>query len=296
MLPWFLLALGSAVTYSIYNALGNHLVSLGRFSKFTIVFWTNLIGLIILLGLCFLFGFPEIQPGFWTAVIITGVINSITAPLMLKAYELGEFSSVVSMMLLSPIFLLGTSFLFLGEVPSLMGIFGVVLIVAGLSVVMKSANKSDVEVLDSKSGKINRGNLLAIFVALFWSVSVNFDKLAVMNSNVFFAPMVILGIMTLLNGVYLVFTQRNNLKESFKNWKFSRQLIIFPVGIVFAVSIFFFNSALLAGLASYTVAVKRLAVVFGIFWGWLFFKEKNIGKKLLGSSIAVAGVVAIIFS
>lgn len=296
MFIWFLLSLGTALAHSVFSALNNHFVLLGRFSKFTIVFWTTLAGSLILFGVSLFLGFPEIRSGFWTAILVTGIINSITAPMILKAYELGEFSSVFSMILLSPVFLLITGFLFLGEVPSLVGVFGVTLTVFGLVVITNSAKNSDAEVYVSKSGKINRGNLFAILVALLWSISVNFDKLAAGYSSPFFAPAVSMGIIAVLSGVYLIFIKRNNLSDSLKSWKFSSQLIILPLGAILALSNIFFNAALLAGLASYTVVVKRLAVVFGIFWGWIFFHEKNIGKKLLGAAIAIIGVIAIFFS
>ena len=66
-------------------------------------------------------------------------------------------------------------------------------------------------------------------------------------------------------------------------WKICVVLVVafIVLGSLLSFSNVLHNSALLAGFASYTIAVKRVGVLFGIVWGWLFFHEKNIGKKLI---------------
>lgn len=299
MIIWFLLALGSAISNSWTQVIQKWSVLVSRYSKLSISFVAIATSsLILFLVSYFLVGFPHLQPGFWTAVLITSIINFFTFPLMLKAYEVGEFSSVYSMILLTPVFLLFTSFLFLGEAPSVIGIVGVVLTILGLLMVTRS-NHEHAAVPDFK-----KGNLLGITVALLWSVSVNFDKLAVLHSDQFFAPAIANLFISFGYFVYLLIKQRKLLvkiklpENSNGNNRFvlSGMLLLFLLGLVMALSNVLHNSALLAGLASYTIAVKRMGVLFGVFWGWLFFKEKNIAKKILGAVIAISGVIAILFS
>ncbi len=291
---WFLFAISNALAFSIHNAYSKYAVSRGRFSKFTVVFCSSLISSVILFAAAYFMGLPSLDSTFWLAVVITGVINSVTGPMLLLAYQYGEFSSVFSMSLLTPVFLLLTSFFILGEIPSLIGASGVVVTILGLWVLTKSS--ADVkEELVGESGKINRGNLLAIGIALLWSISVNFDKLAAQHSNVFFAPASSLAIMALTSGAYLLFVNRRNLLSP-SEIKIPNLWLMVPLGILLAASSLLFNAALLVGLASYTIAVKRMGILFGVLWGWLFFKERNIGKKLFGAAIAVAGVILILFS
>lgn len=250
----------------------------------------------------FLFlGVPELKEGFWLAVLVTGSLNVVMIPLGFRAYELGEFSTVYSMALTTPIFLLFTAWIFLGEIPPVLGMVGVVFTVIGLWQISK-AHHEKTEAKDFK-----KGNLFALAVALLASISVNFDKLATVRSGPVFSYAVILGILAVTYAAYLLVTKRTlivrtgtraqNLEGVMVGNFFVRAaFFILLAGVAQAFNGFFYNSALTIGLASYTSAVKRMGILFGILWGWLFFREKNISKKLLGAGIAVAGVLLILLS
>lgn len=300
MLTWFLLALAAAIASSLVQASQKLAVFVGRYSKITISFFASIIASLILFFFSyFAIGFPTIDERFWLAVGITSVLNFFALPLMLKAYELGEFSSVYSMILLTPVFLLFTSFIFLGETPSLVGLIGVILTIVGLVVVVRGNHGSHSEVRDFK-----KGNWLGVTVALLWSVSVNFDKLSATYSDPFFAPAFTLCMMSvgfavyslIKHGALIVKIPEPEHPEHRNKLAVPDMVILFLVGLAMAASNAFHNAALLHGLASYTIAIKRIGVLFGVVWGWLFFKEKNIARKALGAAVAVAGVVAILFS
>lgn len=290
---WFFLALANAFSHSLYNAFSNHVVSLGRYSKFTIVFWASLIASLTLFITVYFVGIPEIDNKFWAAVSITALINAVNGPLLLKAYELGEFSTVFSMTLLTPVFLVFTSSFFLNETPSFLGIVGGCLTVFGLWL---AANNKAGNLQKKASNR--RGNLLGIFVALGWSISLNFDKLAAQYSSAFFAPAVVLAVIAGLNGLYLLL--RENGSRSIVNnpisWRFFDYQILILLGLVLAGSNILNSSALLAGLVFYVIAIKRISVLLGVFWGWLFFHEQHLRKKLLGAAIAVIGVAVILLA
>ena len=295
---WFFLALAAAITNSWAQAIQKWAVFYSRYSKITITLIASFTASLILLSIAYFTGLPKIQDGFWTAVFVTAILNIFAFPIMLKAYELGEFSSVYSMILTTPIFLIATSFIFLGEVPTALGFAGVLLTVLGLWIITLG-NHDHVKVPN-----FSKGNLLGLCVAFIWSISVNFDKLAAGYSNVFFSSGVSLAIMALGYGGYLLVKHKTFLvKNSEETATYSNSkpaipsLAIFSLlGAVIALSNIFHNSALLAGLASYTIAIKRTGVLLGVFWGWLFFKETNILKKIFGATIAIAGVIIILFA
>lgn len=298
MTVWFLLALGAAIVNSAVQATQKWLVSATRYSKVSIAFIVSLISaLVLFLFSFFVIGLPAIDSRFWFAVAITGILNFVALPIMLKAYELGEFSSVYSMILMTPVFLLGTSFLFLGELPSWPGFVGVIFTIIGLIVVTRSSH------LDHPANPLLRkGNWLGIIVALIWSVSINFDKLAAQYSDPFFSPVIILAMMSLGYATYLLIKHQALIVRvdgpTSAATTIPRLVIVgaLLLGVAMALSNILHNAALLHGLASYTIAVKRLGVLFGVVWGWIFFKEKNIGKKVVGAALAVVGVIAIVLS
>ncbi len=295
MLTWFLLALGSAFTNSWTQATQKLALKLTSYSKYSITFIASATASSLLFIVSYFFvGFPAVDSRFWLAIFITGVLNFISFPLMLKAYEVGEFSSVYSMILLTPVFLLITSFIFLGEAPSLFGILGVLLTIFGLWFI--SQRREESAVLDFK-----KGNFLGILVAFIFSITVNFDKIATQHSDVFFSPAIGSLVMAICCLFYLLFRYKRILVRNGnvvppEKKLFGNVWILFLLGTIIALSSIFHNSALLAGFASYTIAIKRTGILFGVLWGWLFFDEKGIAKKLLGAGIAISGVIAILFS
>src|SRR3989344_9322130 len=294
MLIWFLLALGSALTNSWVQTMSKWAVNLTHYSKITIAFIIpGTSGIALLLLSYFVFGFPEIDDRFLGAVTVTAVLNLIAFPIMLRAYEIGEFSSVYSMILLTPVFLLVTSFLFLGETPSLMGTAGVIFTIIGLWIVTRGNHRH------GQVPGFAKGNWLGILASLLWSVSVNFDKLSTLYSDRFLAPAAASILMAIGYFIYLLVRHRSLLVTKKERddeevdlkpmvLKIPKALFLVLAGLFLGLSSVLHNSALLAGLASYTIAVKRTGVLFGVFWGWLFFKEKNLGGKLLGAVIAIA--------
>lgn len=290
---WFFLAISSALTNSVFNAFSNFIVSRQRFSKFKIVFWQSIIASAILFLVNFLRGFPDVDPRFWATVFVTAMINAGTGVLLLKAYELGEFSSVYSMTLLTPVFLLITSIFFVGEIPSLLGIFGVLMAVFGLYMISRNSNAN--ERVQFKN--FGRGNLIGISVAFLWSITTNFDKLATKYSSAFFAPAVALAIIAGVHGIYICFKNKEQAGDQrFLLPKSADSLFLIALGTFFAASNVVHNAALLHGFVSYTIAIKRIGILFGVVWGWLFFRENNFQRKFFGSAVAVLGVILILFA
>mgnify|MGYP001580441882 CR=1 FL=1 len=299
MTLWFILALASALANSGVQVVQKITLLTSRYSKISITFFASLTAALILLTVSyFIIGFPEIGDRFWSAVLITGILNAIAFPIMLKAYELGEFSSVYSMILATPAFLLITGFIFLGEIPSLLGILGVFLITLGLWTVSKN-NHDHITVPN-----FYKGNLLGLLVAFIWSVTVNFDKIAALNADVFFAPAASWLVMSLGYGIYLLIRHRSLLvkngsvpaTDNQRHAIFAGVAMLIFLGLTMAFSNILHNAALVHGFASYTIAIKRTGVLLGVLWGWLVFKEKNIVKKLLGTAISIIGIVAILNS
>lgn len=296
-ISWFLFALGAAITQSISQAFQNYAAQTEKLSKFFVLFCSSSIGALILFFISWYRGFPELHPYFWYVAAGTAGINFIASPMLLKGYELADFSSVYSKILLTPIFMLGTSAILLGEIPSGIGIIGVTLTVSGL-LYMVWEGRFGIRGRPI-AGWVSHGELLGIGVALLWSVSANFDKLAAVYSDPFFGAA---GTIALLAGFYFFYLlfqmmRGNNLFPDFSRHSFPKMVgIIIGLGVIFGSIIVLQNFAFLRGLASYTIAIKRMGVIFAVFMGWLFFKEKNVVQKLIGAGIAVAGVIFIIFA
>ncbi len=89
------------------------------------------------------------------------------------------------MLSFTPVILTGTSFLLLHEVPSFFGFVGICIIVSGSYVL--NISEGDMHFLDPvKTILRNRGSWYMLIVALLFAVSINYDKIALLNSDPFF--------------------------------------------------------------------------------------------------------------
>lgn len=298
MFTWFLLAIGTALLNSWEQVAQKLALLKTSYQKTTIIFASTATASAILFSISFFYGFPNLDRQFWTAALTTGLLNALAYPLLLRAYQIGEFSSVYSMVLLTPVFLIGTSFLTLGEKPTTIGTMGVMLTVAGIWLITKrNRNHKNIP-------GFAKGNLLGILVAFIWSVTANFDKIAVLHSDRFFSSAVVFGIIAGGQIVYLLAkghqTSRNRndkiKPEISKNNLALGIIFIMGLGIIIAAQSYAQNWAISIGPVTYTITLKRTGVLFGLLWGWLFFREKMMAKKVFGIIVALGGVAAIIFS
>ncbi|MDR1479442.1 MAG: hypothetical protein LBJ00_10940 [Planctomycetaceae bacterium] len=89
-------------------------------------------------------------------------------------------------------------------------------------------------------------------------------------------------------------------RDKFFSWKFEYKLaysqywqylgLILSVGLTQAMAVY-----ILAHLyVGYALALFQLSAVLSVFYGWLFFNEKQIYRKLTASIIMVIGSVLII--
>ena len=117
-----------------------------------------------------------------SAVIISGILNIIGLSLIFRALESSDLSLSMPMLSFTPVFLIGTSYLLLHEVPSAAGTFGICIIVSGSYVLNISAEHE--HLLDPvKSMVQNRGSWYMLIVAFLFAASINYDKIAMLNSD-----------------------------------------------------------------------------------------------------------------
>ena len=76
-------------------------------------------------------GTPHLDMVFVGAVCATVLLNIIGQLLVLRALGSGDMSLVSPMLAFTPVFLILTSFLMLGEVPSVTGVLGILIVVVG---------------------------------------------------------------------------------------------------------------------------------------------------------------------
>ena len=303
---WILLALLGAVTNAGYFIIIKRYIKTIDPRILTGIGFTC--GGFLLFTVSALRGFPVIGQDFFLAVAITAILNIISLSLIFKALSSSDLSLSIPMLSFTPIILIGTSYLLLNEVPSVAGIAGICIIVIGSYVLNISAE--DKHFLDPvKSMLRKRGSWYMLIVAFLFAVSINFDKIAMLNSDPFFGmalTVLAIGGSFVLMAAYTLISGRNMArKRDYPHYVAPVSgFPLFPpkkyftlaslIGIFVAIEAASINVAYTLQIVPYVIAIKRLSIIFVVLYGTLVFSEGETGKRLMGAVLMVAGAIIIV--
>ena len=285
---WVVLALLGAILDAGYYALVKQF--LPSLEDEVLAAGTFLSGSAILLVISLSRGIPPLAPALLPSVITTGTLNIIAALLVFYALRRADLSLAVPIITFTLVFLMGTSYVVLGEVPTAAGAAGILLIVAGSLVMHIPA------VMSGNLGRNGHGQerwgIIAMFVVAFlYSLSLPFDKAVVLASDpVFGSSLVCLYIGSAFLAISLV---RGSLARAPRAVAARACLLL---GVVLAVEAIVINLAFTLQIVPFVIAVKRLSILFAVLIGGFFFKEEGVGYRVLGAGIMIAGAAAIILS
>jgi uncharacterized membrane protein len=252
-----------------------------------ISWFNNLIPVIVYLPVLFLVDL-KFSFEFFYSILGSGIINIAAVLLYHRAIAKGDISLVVPMLSFTPLFLLITSPLLIGEFPDLYGLLGIVLIVFGSYLLnINLAHGSIFHPL--KSLLKNKGTRYMLIVSFIWSISANFDKIGIQASSTF--QYIIFINMFVFMGITIFLFAKGKYKTE-QIAKAKTNLIL--VGFFTAFGFFLQMTALSLTLVAYVIAIKRTSGMLTVLHGHLFFGEKHIKERMLGSVIMFIGVLLII--
>lgn len=285
-MAWFVFALlGAFFDASYYALIKKNLQDINQYVLSAGIFFASSV---ILFIISILKGIPEIGSSFYSSVFATGVLNVIAAALCFKALKITDLSLALPMISFTPVFLILTSFLLLKELPTIFGIVGIFLIVIG-SYILNTTKDSTKLFAPIKSIFKSRGALYMLIVAFFFSISSNYDKLVVQNSDPVFSSATIflfLGISFLIISFVKAKNELINVKKHISKFLF--------VGTVVSLIAITINIAFTMQIVPYVISLKRLSILFSVVYGGLIFKEKNIFRRSIGAVTMLSGVILIV--
>lgn len=256
-----------------------------------VVSWSlRFFALPFLLPLLFFIEIPSLGNKFWLALLISGSLNVVATILYMKAIKHSDLSITVPMVTFTPLFLLLTSPLIVGEFPTFVGLIGVLLIVFG-SYTLNIKERHDGFLAPFRALLKEMGPKLMLLVAIIWSITSNFDKIGVQNSSpIFWAIAVNIFIILIMLPIMLYKSKRaiENIRTNYK--------LLFPIGLFSALTLIFQMTAISLTLVAYVISIKRTSAIMSVLFGHLIFKEKGIRERLAGAIIMVIGVLFITLS
>jgi uncharacterized membrane protein len=208
---------------------------------------------------------------------------------MMKALKDGDLSLTVPYLAFTPLFLTVTSKLILGETISVNGFIGILLITGGAYALHWTSGGGLTR--SFRNFAKSRPSQLALMVAFLYSISTNFDKIGILNSNSFIYPAAIYAFQALFFLPVVILRKKTSVAAIKKNWKY-----LLPIGPISAGILLLYSAAIATAMVAYVIALKRTVVLWSVLIGCYAFNEKNALPKLVGAAVMVIGVLFVAIS
>ncbi len=282
---WILWAATCSTLHAASSACTKHIVE--RSPLLASTFLSIAFGLPLYLLLLAATGVPPIRPGFLPALAGAVAFNLATIPLRNLALRLSPLSLTMPFLAFTPLFLLVTESLLLGDRPGPRGLVGVVLIVLGAYALQLGAGTGPLGPL--RAIVRERGSILMLSVAALWSVTSVFDKMCVTRSSPAFYVVAFHLLYTAVAFPVLRLLRRPILPTARREWPLLSLVAATHVGTLLTQML-----ALELTLVSYVIAIKRAGMILSVGIGVLVFGEHHPGRRLVGAAIMTMGVILIL--
>ncbi|HHT9118466.1 MAG TPA: EamA family transporter [Candidatus Hypogeohydataceae bacterium YC38] len=227
---------------------------------------------------------PRLDSTFFVVNLLLVPLEIIALVLYIKAIKLSPLSLTLPFLAFTPVFLIGTSFLMLGERPDRTGLAGIVLVAMGAYLLNVHTTKEGI-LAPLQAIAREEGSMLMVVVAFIYSITSNLGKTAIQHSSpaffaVFYPAILALALLPLM---------RLNLDRGLKTLT-SRPLLFAFIGLSNALQFITHCIAIMLVEVPYMISIKRTALLFGIIYGWMLFRETNLRERLLGGLVMLIGV------
>jgi drug/metabolite transporter (DMT)-like permease len=281
---WVVLAMVTAVGFAASNSYAKALSS--RSHVFTVTWSMMVLSLPWALAMLAVRGVPALEPGFYAAALGSVCLNMVAVTLQVRALSISPLSVTVPFLAFTPLFMLLTGAVVLGERPDAKGLAGIVLVALGAyTIFLERPHCGLLEPL--RAMRSEKGSVMMLAVAFIWSWAATFDKLAVLRSSPAFYTAFFAAAFGVLYSPLLVVGLR---KRRLERAQVPR---LFLLGALSAAMILSQMSAIEIALASYVIAIKRAGAVVAVLFGYFFFRERHMRARLAGAALMTVGVVLI---
>lgn len=231
---------------------------------------------------------PPIGPGFYPALLWVLPLTMVAMVLHFRAIHMSPLSLTLPFLSFTPVFVLVTGDIILGETLNPLGTAGILLVVAGGYIVnLDSARHGFLGPIKAIFNE--PGSAIMLLVAALYGLCSVGGKVLILNSSPMFAAMIIFTLFGPILTILLLAAGKASLRTILK-----KPLLGIMVGIGVFIEIICHNLAISMVAAAYMITIKRLAGVFSVFYGWLLFKERGICFRLIGTVIMTLGAGIIV--
>jgi len=291
---WSQLALLTALCQSGQDLLARRLLRQGRFSVRLLMGGGTLVAGLLALPAALLGGPRPDLSALLAALAATALVNGVAFWAYGRALRCGELSLVVPLTNLSPLVLLGTGWLLLGERPGPLALAGVLLLVAGALWLGRTDD-------DPRGLWAAPGAAWMLLVALLWGLGAGIDKLGVRAAGTadWVAGLNLTVALPLLLPA-LVAGEGSPLAPATARSEAPRRrallLLLLAFGVLGAVGMALQMEAVQRTAVVHVIAIKRLSTLLSAAAGGLWFGEARPWLRLPAVALMLAGAVLVLLS
>jgi drug/metabolite transporter (DMT)-like permease len=229
----------------------------------------------------------HLSPGATFAIylLLDVVLVSAANLLYFMALQVSPMSLCIPFLAFTPVFLIPSGFVMLGELPAPMKLLGVCLIILG-SFAMHRRLVEESWLAPVRAVVQQRGSRYMLLVALIFSVTNPLEKKLVLMSDIFTQAFAF-GTGLVIALVILSFIRREDMMAPVRQkpgWVAAAG-IGDGLGLLLQLAAYRYIDVVIA------ISIKRAGIVLSVFCGWLFFRERGITDKVIGASAMFAGVL-----
>ena len=236
----------------------------------------------------FLIPIPTLDGTYLWCLLIGLPLNAACSLLYMQAIKIAPLSLTLPYMAFTPVFMLLTGFLVLGEIPNMWGGVGILTTCLGGYVL-------NIDPHNRRFGAPLRallnetGSWIMLLVALLFSFAAVIGKKGIQHSSPLFFVISHFAIMNLGLTVFLLVKGKVRwstfTKEPYKGTLVGALLFLHAV---------FHGLAISMTMAVYMIAIKRISILIGVIYGHLLFKEGQIVIRYAGAFLMLTGAMIIL--
>lgn len=286
---WVVFALGAALLSSFNPILYKRMLQ--DADSLIVVWGVTLLGTPLLGALTFALApqIPRLDWLFALGILGSASLNAIAHLASTRALKLADVSLVTPLLIFSPIFTVGISAIFLNEIPSVIGILGVVLVLIGAYWLNYNSNAG--WLAPFKSLVLTPAVTLVLLAGLLWAITPLFEKTAILHTDPESPRLAAFAVNALL-ALTLTPTAITRGRVSIGKLALHRREF-FLAALIAGTAPVLGYTAFSLGFVGYVTTIFKLSTLMTVLWSFLFLKERGLAQRLPASLVMVVGVILI---
>ena len=231
---------------------------------------------------------PDLDMVFAWCLLLSLPFNGIGFTLYMQAIKISPLSLTLPYLAFTPVFMVLTGWMVLGETLNAWGIGGIVTTCLGSYILNLMPNQKRLS--DPVRSILQEpGSRLMVLVAFLFSIGAVIGKKGILHSSPLFF---IVAFFTIFNSLIplLLWKFGKIHPRTFRQHPYKGSV----AGLLMFLHALLHGYAISIAKAAYMIAIKRFSILFGVIYGALIFKEAYVPIRFFGALLMVSGAVLIL--